>query len=207
MHSLPELKPVRDIVVEVVRACLSSTSSRDPIRKSDGSLVTKTDLVLQRATCDALRTNWPAIEVLSEEMSLPEQHAVLARGDKGLWCLDPLDGTTNFTSALPIFGVSLALVRGKPQLAIVYDPNRDECFEAERGHGAYVNQAPLSSHAKVPLSRCIACVDFKRLPAVLAERLASDPPYKSQRNLGASVLEWCCTYTVDKSLGIMQQAA
>ncbi len=33
-------------------------------------------------------------------------------------------------------------------------------------------------------------VDFKRLPAGLARRLISDPPYASQRNFGSSALEW-----------------
>ena len=37
----------------------------------------------------------------------------------------------------------------------------------------------------------MAEVDFKRLPATLAQALAASPPYSSQRNFGASTLEWC----------------
>ena len=37
----------------------------------------------------------------------------------------------------------------------------------------------------------MAQVDFKRLPPALARDLVAEPPYSSQRNFGASTLEWC----------------
>jgi len=192
LRSLPELGAVRDIVIDVSRTCLSGAVNRDPIHKADGSLVTKTDLDLQRSIHLALKRHWPDISFLGEEMPVEQQNAAIANSNALLWCLDPLDGTTNFTSALPFYGISLALVKkGRPRLAVVYDPNRNECFEAQKGDGAYLNGELLAPPCEFPLSRCIACVDLKRLPSELAQRLASGPPYRSQRNLGSSVLEWC----------------
>jgi len=76
-------------------------------------------------------------------------------------------------------------------LAVVYDPCRDECFAAAAGQGATLNGATLRTTSNAETAHCIACVDFKRLARTLAEHLVAGPPYKSQRNLGACVLEWC----------------
>lgn len=161
-------------------------------RKDDGSLFTEADLAAQRA----LETRLKAIvdcPVLGEEMTDAEQSSLWQAGEAGLWCVDPIDGTTNFVSGLPFFALSIALLRhGRPVLGVVYDPQADECFYAEAGSGAFVDGDPLP--LKTPpqkLKRCIAGVDFKRIPRGLAGRLAAEHPYSSQRNLGASTLDWC----------------
>jgi len=41
------------------------------------------------------------------------------------------------------------------------------------------------------LTHAVAGIDFKRLPGPLAARLAAEPPFASQRNFGASSLDWC----------------
>ncbi|MFA5081782.1 MAG: inositol monophosphatase family protein, partial [Hydrogenophilaceae bacterium] len=58
--------------------------------------------------------------------------------------------------------------------------------------GAWLDgeRLPLKT-APERLDRCIAGVDFKRIPRALAGRLAAEHPYSSQRNLGASTLDWC----------------
>ncbi|MBK6744660.1 MAG: inositol monophosphatase family protein [Hydrogenophilales bacterium] len=161
-------------------------------RKTDGSLFTEADLAAQQALFVSLREIAP-YPVLGEEMTEAEQQAVWDAGDQGFWCVDPIDGTTNFVSGMPFFAVSIALVKnGRSVLGVVYDPQADECFYAERGGGAFVDGDPLP--IKPPpgqLSRCIAGVDFKRIPRSLAGRLAAEHPYSSQRNLGASTLDWC----------------
>ncbi len=160
--------------------------------KRDGSFVTEWDLRIQRDLGRRLAQEWPGIPMVGEEMSAEDRDAVLRSDAECFWCLDPLDGTTNFTSGLPIFGISLALIRGgEPTLGVVYDPNRDECFTALAGGGAYLNGKRLYTGSDASTLHCIACVDFKRLGRTLAEHLVAQPPYKSQRNLGASVLEWC----------------
>jgi len=164
--------------------------------KPDGSWVTAIDRRTQARLRDELARRWPEYGFIGEEMSHAEQHAVCARsGDGGYWVLDPLDGTTNFAAGFPFYGVSLALVAdGRAQLGVVFDPVRDECFTAEPGGGARLNGARLECpppHKSRALGECIAIVDYKRLVADLAEQLVRAPPYRSQRNLGASALEWC----------------
>ncbi|RME85057.1 MAG: inositol monophosphatase, partial [Zetaproteobacteria bacterium] len=58
--------------------------------------------------------------------------------------IDPLDGTTNFVYGYPHFCVSIAAWRfGKPEIAVVYDPVRNELFEARAGQGAFLNRRRL----------------------------------------------------------------
>ncbi len=160
--------------------------------KSDGSIVTEADLAMQRRLAAELQALTPTYPLLGEEMSEEEQRELISRGDAGLWCLDPLDGTSNFAAGIPFFGVSLALLMNRePVLGVVYDPLRDELFAAERERGASLNGVRLRCRpADLPLRRALAVVDFKRLGPVRVA-LAESPPYASQRNFGSVVLEWC----------------
>jgi myo-inositol-1(or 4)-monophosphatase len=131
--------------------------------------------------------------MLGEEMGEAEQHDVWKLGSAGFWCVDPIDGTSNFVNGLPFFAVSIALIRdGRSVLGVVYDPHSDEVFYATEGGGAFVNGEALP--LKLPpdsLNRCMAGIDLKRIDRVLAGSLAREHPFASQRNLGASTLDWC----------------
>ena len=161
-------------------------------RKADGSLFTEADLAAQDALEAELSRLLP-VPVLAEEMTQQEQAVQWLEGDAGLWCVDPIDGTSNFVNGLPYFAVSVALMRqGRPVVGVVYDPVADEAFHAARGRGAYLNgeRLPIKTHVPV-LKNAMAGVDLKRLQRPLAQALATAAPYMSQRNFGASTLEWC----------------
>lgn len=162
--------------------------------KDDGSLCTDADLAAQEALTRKLQAilNVP---VIGEEMSEKEQVAHWAEGSQGVWCIDPIDGTTNFVRGLPYFAVSVALIReGRSTLGVVYDPVAKEVFAAETGRGAFLNGSKLVGHnAASNLADALANVDMKRLNAKLVTQLAVKPPYSSQRNFGASTLDWCYT--------------
>ncbi len=162
-------------------------------RKADGSLVTAFDRRMQDALVAALGKEWPDYALLGEEMEAGAQQQALARRGRGVWCIDPLDGTTNYAGGIPYYAVSVALLReGRVELGVVYDPARGECFTAARGQGAWCNAEPLrSASGGVDLSQAVALVDFKRLAPALARRLATNPPYQSQRSFGAVALDWC----------------
>ncbi|MCB1849816.1 MAG: inositol monophosphatase [Gammaproteobacteria bacterium] len=161
--------------------------------KADGSVVTLADSVIQERLETELKSHWPQFGMLGEEMSEAEQAALLAAPGKGLWIVDPLDGTSNFAAGIPFYSVSVALViDGSVVAGVVYDPSRDECFSAVRGGPTCLNGTPLAGGAApASLQHCIATVDFKRLPASLVLRLAHSPPYSSQRSFGSVALDWC----------------
>lgn len=192
--SLDELALLRGIVSRAAReellprfnVCLRH-------EKADGSTVTEADFALQHRLESELAQQWPGFAFLSEEMTAAQQQQQMRSAEAGLWCLDPLDGTTNFAAGVPFFGISLALlVAGEARAGVIYDPIRDEVFSASKGQGAWLNGERLTPQPEQrSLRQCVAVVDFKRLTAPLAERLASKPPYLSQRNFGSVALEWC----------------
>ena len=189
---LPELKKLESLIRHVaIEEILPRFNQVGYEVKADGSLLTEADLSADKRLCDALAENYPDIDFLSEEMTQGEQETLLQQSER-LWCLDPLDGTSNFAAGIPLFATSLALfVKGEVQIGITYDPVRDEMFSAVKGQGAWLNGEPLScSPSNFPLNKTIAIVDFKRLKPHLVQRLLSDAPYKSQRNLGSCVIEW-----------------
>jgi myo-inositol-1(or 4)-monophosphatase len=191
---LPELEELQELVEQAAARELLPRFARVARRhKSDRSIVTEADLAMQRRLCAELARRWPQYRLLGEEMAEDEQRALLAAPGAGLWCLDPLDGTSNFAAGLPVFSVSLCLLlAGEPALGLVYDPLRHECFAARRGGGASLNGARLrAAPLGLALAQCIAAVDFKRLPPQLAARLARRAPFASQRNLGSAALDWC----------------
>jgi myo-inositol-1(or 4)-monophosphatase len=123
----------------------------------------------------------------------PEQQQALLDSAQPLWCVDPIDGTSNYSTGFPCFCVSLALIVDKNIVfGLVYDPIRDECFSAQQGCGAYLNDQLLSAEpTNLDLSETIALIDFKRLPNKMATQLVTDKPYSSQRSLGSIALELC----------------
>lgn len=189
---LPDLKTLEDIIYRVVnKEILPRFNQVGYEVKEDGSLLTEADLSADEQIHKALADLYPEIDFLSEEMQVSEQEALLETSEN-LWCLDPLDGTSNFAAGIPLFATSLALfVKGEVKIGITYDPIRDEMFSAVKGQGAWLNGEPLVCHASgFALNKTIAIVDFKRLTPDLTQRLLNNAPYKSQRNLGSCVLEW-----------------
>lgn len=101
--------------------------------KAPNEFVTKVDLAAEEAIIETIRERYPDHAFLAEERG--------RQGDGELvWIIDPLDGTTNFIHGFPVFAVSIALrIKGRLQVAVIYDPNRQEIFTAIRGQGAQVD--------------------------------------------------------------------
>ena len=99
------------------------------------NLVTEIDRGSEKIIIDHISKAFPHHTFLGEESGKS------ATGDaEFVWVIDPLDGTTNYTHGFPVFSVSIALeVRGIVEVGVVYDPNFDEMFTAERGKGAFLN--------------------------------------------------------------------
>lgn len=187
------LERIKDIVISLSQSELQPRfNSVARNYKADGSVVTEADLLMQSSLTTALNALYPDIQLLGEEMSAKQQQALLSSG-QALWCLDPVDGTSNFAAGVPYFCVSLALIeQGKVTLGLVYDPIRDECFSAQLGQGATLNDQALSSKSTgLSLNNAIALIDFKRLKPELATQLVTNRPYGSQRSLGSIALELC----------------
>lgn len=191
MH--PDLRRLSDLLRETAATeiipRLRNTQAR---AKTDGSLVTDTDLAVQTHIAQALARSHPGLPLLGEEQTAAEQERLLDSASRALWVLDPLDGTSNYASGFPGFAISLALIEdGAIVQGAVLDPTRDECFCAMRGGGAWLNGAPIRPFAPGPaLGDCLAAIDFKRLPPERVPHLLRAGGFRSQRNLGSVALEW-----------------
>jgi len=191
-YDFADLVAVQDIIRTASEENLPVYYSRSTADyKTDGSIVTEADLAMQRSLTRALAERFPEVGMLGEEIDLAAQQDVV-QGSRDFWCLDPVDGTTNFHATMPLFSVSLSLIsQGQVVLGIVYDPNRDEFFGAIRGEGIWINGERLQRPQQPDnLAGCIAFVDFKRLSGEVGRALVQQPPYKSQRNIGTCALEW-----------------
>ena len=194
MFDKTQLDDLCRLVIDAATGELNSRFESVPVDfKADGTLITPADMAMQKRLQVELAARWPAFALLGEEMTAAEQVHLLSMQGQGLWCLDPLDGTSNFAAGIPFFAVSLALiVDGAAQVAVVYDPARGECFSALRGRGAWRNGEALHATASpATLREAMAIVDLKRLPPALIRAVAGHSPYRSQRSFGSVALDWC----------------
>ncbi|HKZ08645.1 MAG TPA: inositol monophosphatase family protein [Methylomirabilota bacterium] len=163
-------------------AARTVTAKSSPI-----NLVTEIDRQAEALIVETIRARFPHHAVLGEE-----------GGPQGSgphrWIIDPIDGTTNFVHGLPLFSVSIGLeVEGQIRTGVVYDPNRDECFVAERGAGAYLGDRRLTVSATASLEASLLATGFpydvRDTPDNnLAEYAAFTRQNRSVRELGSAAL-------------------
>lgn len=120
-----------------------------------GDLITDADEAAEAAVLEVLRQETPTIPVLAEESG--------HHGETGdlLWCVDPLDGTTNFAHGYPFFATSVGLLRhGEPWLGAVVAPRLEEVFWGGVGLGAFCNDRPIQVSACTTLARSVLVTGF-----------------------------------------------
>ncbi len=99
-----------------------------------GDLVTEADVAAEAAVLALLESETPEIGILAEESGLRR------RGSDLEWCVDPLDGTTNYAHGFPFYGTSVGLTwRGQPLVGALAAPGLDQNFWAAPGLGAWCN--------------------------------------------------------------------
>ncbi|PWW04394.1 fructose-1,6-bisphosphatase/inositol monophosphatase family enzyme [Hoeflea marina] len=107
-------------------------------KTSAADLVTEADVNAERVITAALKARYPGATVLGEEAV--SDNATLLDGwvGEGLaFVIDPVDGTFNFASGVPVFGVMLAVVQnGETIGGIIHDPVGKDFIMAEKGGGA-----------------------------------------------------------------------
>jgi myo-inositol-1(or 4)-monophosphatase len=106
--------------------------------KGRGNLVTATDVDIEHLIQALLAREYPQHAVLSEETAGLEVRG--SKLEEWMWVVDPLDGTRNYVSGLPLFCVNVALChQGEPVVAVTHDPLHGETFWAEKGGGAHLS--------------------------------------------------------------------
>ncbi len=92
---------------------------------------------------------------------LSEEHVQKWKPTKTFWVIDPLDGTTNYYSSIPFFGIGIGLViDGVLAINAISNPIMHELFFAERGKGAYLNDVRLQHGKKISLKESIIGISY-----------------------------------------------
>ena len=178
------IEPVGDGLIE------QRVSESDIEVKGLNSLVSHVDKAAEAQLVKGLSKLLPEAGFLAEEGTAGDAHGARFR-----WVIDPLDGTTNLIHGLPVFCVSVALVDGaSPILAVVYDPNRKECFTATLGGGTKLNGAPVFCAPRAELSEALVATgfphwDFSRMQSYLGALTDFAKGTRGLRRMGSAAID------------------
>src|SRR5216110_1689324 len=101
-------------------------------KKGRANFATAADHAAEQAIIARLAAHDPDVPVLAEE----SPKAALRKAER-LWVVDPIDGTLNFSRAIPFYCVVIAYVEdGRTRAAAVHAPRTRETFTASEGRGA-----------------------------------------------------------------------
>lgn len=123
-------------------------------QKGDDSVVTELDVRSEELIASRIRDRYPDHAIIGEEGT--------PRGAVGewSWVVDPIDGTRNFASGVPLWAVSVAVLeRGVPVAGAIAIPVSGELYEASAGCGARLNGVPIEVGETATLSRSVVMTD------------------------------------------------
>lgn len=108
--------------------------------KGKFDLVTEVDFLCEQEVIRIIKKRFPDHEFLAEESGASQGPSSTSK-----WIIDPLDGTINYAHGFPVYCVSIGLEHeGELIAGVVYNPNMDELFVAEKGKGATMNGDAIS---------------------------------------------------------------
>ena len=120
-----------------------------------GDLVTNVDLEVEKKIKQYLLEETPNISINAEESGKLNKSSDLT------WCIDPLDGTTNYSHGYPFFGTSIGLVyKNEPLLGAISVPYLNELYSACIGEGSFCNDNKLKVSNPVNLSDSLLVTGF-----------------------------------------------
>ncbi len=106
-------------------------------------LVTDADEAAERMLMPLLAARFRSALIVGEEAAAVDPGLLdrLAEAELAL-VLDPIDGTYNYASGVPLFGMmAAAIVRGEVVLSAIHDPLGDDTALALRGEGAWIERS------------------------------------------------------------------
>ena len=122
-------------------------------------LLTNADIESEKFIISEIKKTYPTHSIISEESNK------INNDSKYTWIIDPLDGTTNFVHNLPIFAVSIALLKRDSdiQCGVVFNPAANKCFYAEKDKGAFLNNKNISTTSTSKLDESLLATGFPYL--------------------------------------------
>ena len=157
--------------------------------KSKRDVVTNADYASERLVIDAIKARYPGDAILAEESG---EHAGVLRDDGSnngrTWVIDPLDGTVNYANGIPYYCVSIGLVvDDRPSVGVVFDPARDDLYDATADGAARLDGVPIRASTKETLSDYVVSLAVIGSGGLLRERRIA-PRIRIHRRMGSAAL-------------------
>jgi len=162
-----------DLILEGSKAIQSAPAKDINEKKNSVDLVTEYDVKVEDLVKKELSEKYPGFDFIGEESYSAGTRPPLT--DKPTFCVDPIDGTTNFVHGFPYACISLGLIyKQRPVLGIIYNPFLDHLYTGVQGAGSYLTRNS-SQPIKLPLP------EPKLLPSLNSALIAVE--WGSDRNL------------------------
>ncbi|KAG2115380.1 hypothetical protein BD769DRAFT_1363526, partial [Suillus cothurnatus] len=136
------------LILEGSQAIQSTSDVNE--KKNSVDLVTEYDVAVEELVKSEIAKAYPSFKFIGEESYSSGTRNELT--DEPTFCVDPIDGTTNFVHGFPFACISLGLIYQKrPVLGVIYNPFLDHLYTGIEGQGSFLtrgNNQPL----KLPLT-------------------------------------------------------
>mmetsp|Transcript_37724 Transcript_37724/g.79534 ORF Transcript_37724/g.79534 Transcript_37724/m.79534 type:complete len:370 (-) Transcript_37724:310-1419(-) len=171
-------------------------------KTNDADFATAIDVQNENFISSQIQRHFPSHDIIGEETTGTGSVPPLSSTVK-TWIIDPIDGTTNFASGLPLSCVSIGLcLDGQPYMGVVYAPATNELYVSVRNCGAYRNGVKLvgctGEKSTKSLSNAVVCFEFGYARTergvddmVDAARRLLKHGVRTTRTLGSGVLDIC----------------
>lgn len=134
------LAVIKDASARAVMPRYQQLEAHEVIDKSVGELVTVADREAEVILAEGLAKLLPEAAIVGEEACEANPALMDRLGDALCWIIDPIDGTNNFASGKPPFGIMVALAEaGETIGGWIYDPLRGRFCTAHKGKGAFID--------------------------------------------------------------------
>lgn len=148
-------------------------------KTSAADLVTEADVNAERLITARLRDRYPSAMIVGEEACSDNPTLLQGLGEANLaFVIDPVDGTFNFASGMPLFGVMLAVVvKGETVAGIIHDPVGKDWLIGAKGAGSHIRHSygsleKVAVAASVPISEMTGSVSWQYMAEPERSRLA-----------------------------------
>jgi myo-inositol-1(or 4)-monophosphatase len=139
------------------------------LKENQSNIVTEADLASEWQMVERILKHHPDHSIIAEETGFRQS------GSDYTWIIDPLDGTSNFASGIPWFGVLVALLHKEELAAGMYLPFYNLLYVAEKDKGAYRNGERISVSSQASLSHVLLAysLDYSEDQAKLNRKRSS----------------------------------
>lgn len=119
------------------------------------NFATKADVESEQKIIEIIKKNFPDHNIIAEESGSEDN------GSQYCWAIDPIDGTIPFVDGIPVFGVSIGVLKhGKPFVGVINMVATNELYWAMEGKGAFLNGKKIEVRKEADLKQATIALDL-----------------------------------------------